>query len=90
MPSGERRLPLRIAAWLSLVVGVYAVIAVASVMGLLTGAVAGALGAIVALAVLTDRPPPRTRRVAKLALGSNALAVVACAAVLVGIWIAEL
>jgi hypothetical protein len=85
----KRRPGLAVAAWFSLIVGVYAVVAVGSILGLLTGGFAGALGGLVAAAVLTDHPPRRTRRVAKVALGLNALALVACAAVVIGFWIAE-
>jgi hypothetical protein len=55
----KRRLGLEIAVWFSLVLGVYAVLAVASILGLLTGGFAGALGGIIAVAVLTDRPPAK-------------------------------
>jgi hypothetical protein len=85
----KRRLGLTFAAWLSLVIGAYAVLAVASVLGLFTGAFAGALGALIALAVVTDRPEGRTRRIARVALALNALALAILAAVLIGFWIAE-
>jgi hypothetical protein len=55
-PPRKRRLGLEVAVWFSLVLGVYAVLAVASILGLLTGGFAGALGGIIAVAVLTDRP----------------------------------
>jgi hypothetical protein len=54
-----------VAAWLSLIIGVYAVVAVASILGLLTGGFAGILGGLVSLAVLTDVPrrePVESRR----------------------------
>jgi hypothetical protein len=91
MAEGLRklRLGLTFAAWLSLVIGAYAVLAVASVLGLFTGAFAGALGALVALAVVTDRPEGRTRRIARVALALNALALAIFAAVVIGFWIAE-
>jgi hypothetical protein len=82
------QLALRVAAWLALAVGVYAVLATASVLGLFTGAFAGGLGAVVALAVLTDRPDPRTGRVARIALGVNVLALAIFVAVLVVAWLA--
>ena len=85
----KRRLGLTFAAWLSLVIGAYAVLAVASVLGLFTGAFAGALGALIALAVVTDRPEGRTRRIARVALALNALALAIFAAVLIGFWVAE-
>jgi VIT1/CCC1 family predicted Fe2+/Mn2+ transporter len=88
--STERRWGLRIAAWLSLLVGLYSVVAVASILGLFTGAFAGALGAIVSVAVVTDRPDARTRRVAKAALAINGIALAAFVAVLVPVGISEL
>jgi hypothetical protein len=87
VPIG-RRLALRSPAWLALAVGVYAVLATASILGLFTGAFAGALGAVAALAVLTDRPDPRTGRVARIALGVNVLAFAIFVAVLVVAWLA--
>jgi hypothetical protein len=83
-------MPLRLAAWLALLVGFYAVVAAASLLGLLTGAFAGVLGAVVALAVLTDRPETRTRRVARTALAVNGLALAIVVAVLIAIWVSEL
>ena len=85
----KRRLGVAVAAWLSLIIAVYAVVAVASIFGLLTGGFAGILGGLVSLAVLTDAPPRRTRRVAKTALALNALALAVCAAVLIGFWVSE-
>jgi hypothetical protein len=84
----KRQLGLAFAAWLSLALGVYAVIAVISILGLFTGAFAGALGAMIALAAVTDRPTGRTRRVAKIALGANALAEGIFLAVLAVAWLA--
>jgi hypothetical protein len=42
-----------------------------------------ASGRVVAVAVLTDRPGPRTKRVARIALGVNVLALAIFVAVLV-------
>ena len=91
MAEGRRNrgLGVAFAAWLSLVIGAYAVLAVASVLGLFTGAFAGALGGLIALAAVTDRPQGRTRRVARIALALNALALAIFAAVVIGFWIAE-
>jgi hypothetical protein len=85
-----RRFGLRIAAWLSVAVGVYAVVAAASLLGLAAGAFAGALGSVVSLAVLTDRPDGGTRRAARIALGLNGLALAIVVAVVVAIGISEL
>jgi hypothetical protein len=88
--SADGRRGLKLAAWLALVVGLYAVVAAASILGLLTGAFAGALGAVIALAVLTDRPDARTRRVARIALGINGLALAIFVAVLIALGISAL
>ena len=85
-----RRRGLRIAAWLSVLFGAYGIVAVASLWGLVAGAFSGALGALIAGAVLTDRPERRTKRVAKVGLALSALAVVGAAAVLLVIVLAEL
>lgn len=90
MPASTRRRAwLAFAAWASLALGIYALVAVASVLGLFTGGFAGALGGLIALAVVTDRPDGRTRRVAKIALALNVLAVAVFSAVVVGFWIAN-
>jgi hypothetical protein len=80
---------VRFATYLSLVIGVYAVFAVATILGFFTGAFAGVLGGLIALAAVTDRPAGSTGRVAKLALALNVLALTIVAAVLIGFWIAE-
>jgi hypothetical protein len=85
-----RRRALRLAAWLSVVAGAYGIVAVASLWGLLAGGFSGALGTLISLAVITDRPEPRTTRVAKIGLVLSALAVAACAVVLLVIVVAEL
>jgi hypothetical protein len=85
-----RRRALRLVAWLSVVAGAYGIVGVASLWGLLTGAFSGALGMLISLAVITDRPEPRTKRVAKVGLVLSALAVAACAVVLLVIVVAEL
>jgi hypothetical protein len=87
--SRKRTLGLAFAGWLSLVIGLYAVVATASVIGLFTGVLAGAIGGLMALAVVSDRPKGRTRRVAKVALTINAAAVAVVAVLLLGFWIAE-
>ena len=86
----KRRPGLAIAAWSTVIIGAYAVLAVASLWGIVAGAVGGGLGALLAGAVLTDDPPRRTRRVAKVGLTLNALALVVCATVLLAIGISEL
>ena len=86
----KRRLGLALVAWLTVLLGVYGVVAVASLWGIAVGAFSGALGTLVALAVLTDDPPRRTRRAAKVGLVLSAIALCVAAAVLVAIWISEL
>jgi len=87
--SRKRTLGFAFAGWLSLVIGLYAVVAFASVIGLFTGALAGAIGGLMALTVVSDRPEGRTRLVAKVALTINAVAVAVVAVLVLGFWIAE-
>lgn len=87
--SRKRRFGLAAAAWLTIVLGAYGVLAVASIWGFAAGALAGVLGTLIALAVLTDDPPRRTRRVAKIGLGLSGATLVIAAAVLIAIWVSE-
>jgi uncharacterized membrane protein len=86
----ERQLGLASAAWLTIVLGVYGVLAVASIWGFAVGAFSGALGTLIALAVITDDPPRRTRRVARIGLGLSGAALVIAAAMLIAIALSEL
>jgi hypothetical protein len=81
---------LRVAAWISVVLGAYGVLAAASLWGLLAGALSGTLGVLIAAAVLTDPADSRTRRVAKIGLGLSGLAFAASAVVLLVIVVSEL
>lgn len=95
MDSPERRgqagrIALRLAAWFSVVAGAYAVIGVASLWGLAVGVFSGVLGVMVSAAVLTDRPEPQTRRIAKIGLVLSGLAFAAAALLVLVIWIEEL
>ena len=83
--SRKRRFGLAAAAWLTIVLGAYGVLAVASIWGFAAGAFAGTLGTLIALAVLTDDP----RRVAKIGLGLSGVTLVIAAAVLIAIWVSE-
>ena len=83
--SRKRRLGLTFAAWLSLVFGLYAVVLAASLWGLLIGGLFGALGVMIALSVLTDRPDGRTRGIAIVALVLGGLALAVCVGVLIAV-----
>ena len=88
MPASTKtRLGLRFAAWLSLILGLYGIVAVASLVGLLAGGFAGAMKTMISLAVLTDRPDSRTTRIVKSGLVLSALALSACVAVLLAVWL---
>jgi hypothetical protein len=56
-------------------------------LGLLAGALAGAMGTMISLAVLTDRPDLRRTRIAKIGLVLSALALSACIAALLAVWL---
>jgi hypothetical protein len=45
------------------------------------------MGTMISLAVLTDRPDSRTTRIAKIGLVLSALALSACVAVLLTVWL---
>jgi hypothetical protein len=85
----KRSFGLRFAAWLSVLFGAYGILAVASLWGFPAGVGSAALGLVVAVAVLTDRPAGRTWRVARVGLVLNALALLAAAALLVVLLIVE-
>ena len=88
--SRKRRLGLEFAAWLTVILGAYGVVAVVSVWGIVAGGFAGAMGTLIAVAVLTDRPQRRTRRVARVGLGLSGIALGVCVAVLIAIVVANL
>ena len=70
---------VRVAAWLSLVFGVYGFLAALSVWGLAVGAVAGVLALLFGWAVLTEQPLGWTRRAARVGIVTGGLALVVCA-----------
>jgi hypothetical protein len=82
MPQTAREVAARIAAWSALALGVYAVAAAASLLGLATGAVAGLMGLLLSAAVLVERPIGRIGRVARIAFVLNALPVLVFGAIL--------
>jgi len=69
---------VRIAAWASLVFGLYGFVAALSLWGAAAGAVMGALALLFGWACLTERPSGVTRRVAQVgvAAGVGAFVVV--------------
>jgi hypothetical protein len=88
--SRKRRVGLTLAAWLTVILGAYGVVAVASIWGIVTGGIAGAMGTLIAVAVLTDHPQRRARRVARVGLVLSGIALAVCVAVLVAIVLSEL
>ena len=70
---------VRVGAFLSLVLGVYGLLAALSVWGVVAGAVMGALALLFASASLTERPGGWTRRMARAGMLTGGLALVVCA-----------
>jgi len=70
---------VRVGAFLSLVLGVYGLLAALSVWGVVAGAVMGALALLFAWAALTERPGGWTRRMARAGMLTGGLALVVCA-----------
>jgi hypothetical protein len=77
--SGDGAVLLRVGAFVSLVLGVYGLLAALSVWGAVTGAVMGALALLFAWAALTERPDGWTRRVARAGMLTGGLALIVCA-----------
>jgi hypothetical protein len=76
---------LVVGAWFVVALGVFAVAAAASVLGMSAGAFVGAFGVLLAREVLGNDPSRRTRRVAKVGLALNVLALTIVAAIVIAI-----
>ena len=84
--SPMRRRALRLAAWLSVVAGAYGIVASHHFWDFLPAASAARSAPLISLAVITDRPEPRTKTHCQDRAGSERTA---CAVVLIVIVVAE-